>query len=1097
MKKNGAAKKRHGYNRYRGLSVISVVLCALFLGAISITSIRDYKNQVNNFLGVKETFSGGEETYAFKSEYNNTKEMLTERKKISEEIEEEGCVLLKNNNNVLPLSDMKKVTILGSSAYPYDENGNMKKPADNPDAWGIYSLGGLVGGSPITTEEWITTDGTYRSGVSLEQALEEKGIVNNPQMEKTYLRKNTINTAPGNPYTGTSDYDNAFGATFSTNEPELSLSECGDFQNYNDACFVVLCRTSSEGCDYYPGSVGVNGSKNQTSSLGLSDDERNLITIANQISSKVVVLLVSAIPMEIEELKNDDRVGSILWIGLAGSFGMNSVAKVLTGEVSPSGHCADTFAVSASASPAAQNFGVTDQNDASKKFTWSADTTAGYTYSDNSHYVVMAENIYTGYYYYETRYADVVEGNGNASLPTFDKRDVSNNADRWVYENEVSYTFGYGLSYTTFEQEIVKDSVKYDAKEKTVTLDVTVKNTGNYPAKSVVQLYAQAPYTQYDKTHNAEKSAVQLMAFGKTKTLYPNAQADAEKKNEETITLTFDLKYLATYDKTIAHDNVTGGYILEKGDYYFAIGNGAHEAVNNILYAKDNDALSRLYLEDGVVPSTEQVVTWTPETDAGISFNADGVNTSLFATSENGTIIKNQMEDIDYNYFNTGDTVTYLSRSDWQKTFPVSYPFLKLNDRMKRYLVDNNGNGGVVYKFQTGSVKTNFGVDHEERDDEQNLSVSDFKLCAYEDERWAKLVEQITFDEAWRFSPYGGGSCIKLNSVSSPEVWQIDGPNGNTTRSLGAKANDSGPMAVKSNDPNYNLISRCMPCEPIVASTFNIELIAREGAIFGEDMLWSNNPIIWAPGMNLHRTPFNSRNHEYYSEDAMLTNILGTAFVRAGVQKGAIISPKHFALNSQESFREGLIQFTNEQTMRERELRAFQGVYEDVNYVNALGTTVNCLGTMTSFSRVGVCGINAHTGITKNVLRREWGFKGLSSTDMVIGGRFFNPIDCLANNVTFMATSNAENLLTQFWTDYNAKLNIKKDPYLCSQLAENMHYYLYAVANSCALNGCNANIVMEDSLYAWEWALRILAGGFAGLTFVFVTLAVVHKSKED
>lgn len=267
-----------------------------------------------------------------------------------------------------------------------------------------------------------------------------------------------------------------------------------------------------------------------------------------------------------------------------------------------------------------------------------------------------------------------------------------------------------------------------------------------------------------------------------------------------------------------------------------------------------------------------------------------------------------------------------------------------------------------------------------------------------------------------------------------------------------------------------------MPCAPMIAATFDAELVEREGDIYGEDNLWSRNPIMWAPGMNLHRTAFNSRNHEYYSEDPMLTNILGTAFVRGGVKKGSILSAKHFAFNTQESYREGLCQFFEEQSGREMELRAFQGLSEDVAYVDASGNTVNALGMMSTFSRVGVCGANAHRGMMKNILRGEWGFKGLISTDMVSRTGFFNPQDSVVNNVTFMATSSGESFLaSDDWSSYNNKQLVKSCPELMTALYENMHYYMYAIANSSALNGYAPGETLSDALSWWQTMLIALA----------------------
>ncbi len=1075
-------RKINKYNMVRGFSVLCAFLCALLIGAHSIGQISDYTVLINNVLGVNTAVAGSADAYAFKSDYENTTELLTARKNVAEQIGEEGCVLLKNDNNALPLrsadSDEEvKVTVLGSRAYTYDKNGNLRDKDSSDPTKQFMFYGGLVG-SPIRSQTVVTSEGEISLPITVEAAFKNQNITINPELINAYSGKNFPNAVKGSEANGSS------GGPFAINEPRIEKSECGDVGSYSDACFVVIGRASGEGREYFPGAYGV-GDKSDGSkcSIGLSNEERHLIEVADQIShGKVIVLLNSAVAMEIDELKNDERVNSILWIGLPGSYGMNGVARVISGKASPSGRLPDTYAVDASASPAAQNFGtktLTGDGD----YTWS--DTSRYNNADNSHYVVLAEGLYTGYYYYETRYADAVEQRGNATS----SKGIGHGATgaAWKYEDEVSYTFGYGLSYSSFTQKIIDGSLAVDTQTKTGKVDVAVKNTGDRASKTVVQLYAQSPYTEYDKQHLVEKSAIQLIGFEKT---------ELKPQEERTVTVSFDLKYLASYDKTIANGSATGGYILENSPYYFAVGNGAHDALNSILIKKGVES-SKLYVEEGESPSADCAAAWDPAADSGITFDANGVNVSMMSVTESGVTVSNQLSDADYNHFKE-NTVTYLSRSDWEGTFPKSYVRLDVPESMNLYLDSR------VYQFTTGSSDIEFGVDHStEEDDEgnplENLSIAEMKSAAFDDERWEYLVNQITFDEAWAFAPYGGSSCKMFKSVNAPEVWQTDGPNGNVTRPLGNKAPASGFMAVPQSDPNYNYMSCDMCCEPMTAATFNKELLEEQGKMYGEDMLWSRNPISWAPGMNLHRTPFNSRNHEYYSEDPMLTNILGTSFIRGGLAKGAILSSKHFAFNTQESFREGLCQFMEEQSARELELRAFQGLSEDVKFVNSAGNTVNAIGLMSSFSRIGACGVNAHTGLMKNILRGEWGYKGLISTDMVVGGRFFNPQDSVVNNVTFMATSNAESLLTNFWPDYNNKSKVKSDPNLCKALSENMHHYMYALANSCALNGYDANTVVTEQVYGWQKALvagAIVAGVLCGaLAVLAVVLRLLNNRK--
>lgn len=1057
--------KKSRYKLLRGFTVIAAFICALFIGLETIASVSDYKVLINDILGVKTSVSGNADAYAFTSEFDNTVDMLTRRKDIAEQISAEGSVLLKNNGAlplVKPENGKIKATMLGSRAYTYGANGELRDSS-------LAFYGGIVG-SPVSRQEVTVKDGTISLPITPEVAFADRGIELNPALKSFYTGKSFPNLVSGSEANGSS------GGPFAINETNVSVADCGSYADYSDVCFVVVGRSSGEGREYLPGELGrADKSDGSKSAIGLSDAERNLITVAAAISDNVVVLVNSAIAMEIPDLKSDERVDAILWIGLPGAYGMNGVADILVGNVSPSGHLPDVYAADASASPAAQNFGVNAMSGGS--FVWS-NGGSQYNNADNSHYVVLAEDMYTGYYYYETRYADCVEDKGNASAAVGIGYGEAGSTS-WNYEHEVVYPFGYGMSYSSFTQSITGITADNDAK--TVTVGVKVKNTGGVKAKHVIQLYVSSPYTAYDEKNGVEKPAIQLVEFKKV---------ELEKDEEQEYTLTADMKYFASYDKTAEHDGRVGGYILENADYYFAIGNGAHEAINNVLL-KNGVERSALYFEDEKALSADCAIAWRPELD----FDANGVNAALLSTSENGTAIENRLSDADYNYFKK-DTVTYLSRSDWKETFPKAYTGLEVTSDMYDYL------DSKVYKFSVGTVDTQFGVDHSEEEDDdgnpmENISVAEMKLASYDDERWEYLVEQITFDEAWALSPYGGTSCNAFLSVNSPELWQIDGPNGNVTRPIGTKAAAAGPMAVSKDDPNANYKANDMCCEPITAGTFNKELLKEQGKAYGEEMMWSGNTIIWAPGMNLHRTPFNSRNHEYYSEDPMLTNILGVAFVEGGLEKGAILAAKHFAFNTQESFREGLTQFMEEQSAREMELRAFQGLSEDALYVNTLGNGIQALGLMTSFSRIGVCGVNAHTGLMKEILRGEWGFKGMSSTDMVVGGRFFNPQDSVINNVTFMATSNAENLLNKFWSDYNNKNKVKNDPKLMAALHENMHYYMYAAANSNLLNGYDANTVITDATYGWQYAIKAVYWIMFVAVLALAATAVVFKIHDE
>lgn len=1071
----------------RGISALTAFFGAFFLCTeIMLESSATFTNLVDSVIGnTKTTGSANASDYMYTSDFSDTKSLLSKRKDIAVQLSEEGCVLLKNNGT-LPLrtnpsdSSELKVTLLGTRAFQYKANGGSRD--------GNNSVFGGICGSRTYTQSVVTNDGVEKLPWTLVDALKQQNITVNPKCISEYSNKNFTDIPSGGEASGTSS------GPFSSKEPRIEVENVG--KDYSDASIVFIGRSSGEGRDYLPGPDGVadktDGSK---SALHLNDNERHLIEVAKEISNKVIVLVNSAIPMEIEELKNNPDVDSIMWIGLPGSYGMLGVANLIAGQVAPSGHLADTFAVDNSKSPAAINFGYMSQN--GEKFTWKDDSV--HTRAWNGHYVVLAEGIYTGYYYYETRYVDAVEGNGNATGNFGLGREANNNT--WSYEDEVSYTFGYGLEYSTFSEEFVQENGKtytYNEEKKTVDFKVKVKNTGEVKGKHAVQLYVSTPYTSYDIAHKIEKSAVQLIDFGKTEML--------EKGEEQIISLSAPLKYFASFDETVNHDGVTGGYILDKGDYYFSIGNGAHEAANNMLVKKDSNNESKLYLENNIQADANKSVKWNPTDIASLASDFDGdINYKTLAKSENNVVISNQLQEVNYNHY-VDNAVNYLTRSNWE-SFPKAYANLEATEEMKNRL-GNSDYSGHEYKVQNGPVEQSWSVDHGAEEDEkgdplENMVVAQFKGKGFDDPNWEYLIEQISFNDAYLFCPTGGSFCNPIKSISSPQVWQVDGPNGFTNYGLGKYSPAKGIMAIASNDSNYNYMSNDMCAEPTKACTFNKELLKEEGKQFGENAMWARTPIAWAPGMNSHRCPWNSRNHEYYSEDPMLTNICGANFVQGGLEKGAILSPKHFGLNTQEGFREGLAQFTTEQAAREKEFRGFQGTVEDTLYENSIGTKIRgSLGLMTSFSRLGVHDTNNHSGLMKNVLREEWGFKGLISTDYVTDAYYFNPLDCVYNNVTIMACGSGEACLNKTaWSDYGNKDAIKKDPNINKALQTNMHHYLYAISNSSALNGFNVETTVSEvtTLKGWQkmfYGIAYSGLGLGVIAYGIYSFLVVKQRKE-
>lgn len=1013
-------QKKRKTNVWRGLTTVTASFLSLVMVASPI--VDGFRTDIDKFLGTSSTKlvtdTVDEDLYTYKSDYSDTTELLDAIEALGEEMSEEGTVLLKNNG-ALPLTEeeTKRVSLLGFSSYYPVQGGDM--------------------GSSLSVNT-----GTDADTVDLVTAFTAKGYELNTALQEMYETLKPLYTTEVETWGGTTTYTTAVAPTttgyFTGLEPsaadmDATAPDWRDSMNEDNVMIVTIARSAGENRNYTPGTEGVDPDQNlnQTDPLGLTDNERALINEAiaakEKNNGKVIVLLNNASAMEIDELANNDGIDSILEIGLPGGYGFYGVADVLSGAANPSGHLADTYVVTNANAPSAQNYG-----------------NYPYTNADDAYMInsalVEAESIYIGYKYYETRYADTVLGLGNAS----DTAGSSTGAE-WKYEDEVTYPFGFGLSYTTFEQTV--DSLSVDLDTQTVTAEVTVTNTGNAAGKDVVQLYVSVPYTDYDKEHLVEKAAVQLLDYEKTGELQPGAS--------ETVTIVADAEYMASWDSTCANAiGTTGCYILDDGTYYFSVGNGAHEALNNILAAQGKTTADQM-TADG---DAGKVKTW----------ELDSFDSTTFAYTDNGTAVENQLEDADLNNY-LPDTVTYLTRNDWAGTWPKTYENLTATDEMLDVM--RNGTYEITENGDPSSVT--FGADN-------GLTLADLKgVSDIEDVRWETLLDQITLEESMIRTAFGGTSTKSIESITSPEVIQNDGPNGFNSYPLGQYANtdteDGDPCAVDADDPNLEYRFGTMCNETVIAQTFSKEMAAKYGEVIGNYSLWANLTIFWGAGTNIHRSPYNARNHEYYSEDAVLTAYQAAEFIAAGNKYGCIIAPKHLAFNDTEINRTGISVFLTEQQARENELRGTQASIEKAG----------ALGVMTAFNRVGVTASNAHTGLMMNILRGEWGFKGLASEDFIMDAAYASLKDAVHNGITMMTftgdnTMAAVNETFSYWTT----AAVGKDAVLMQDLKNAMLWQNYAIANSNALDGFSSNTQIV-SVRTWYDNL------ITGLQIVFAILTLL------
>lgn len=1030
-------------NIWRGLALVSALFLTISIIAANI--LETYRTSVDAFVGtrsqqtVTDASEDGEDAWTYESKFKTAKEAYEGFKELAIRTSQETYALLKNENSTLPLSNTAKITLFGVRSYApvYGNNGGSV-----PDG---------------------------KSTVEIFDAFSERGFEINPTMLETYRsffadKEWTVPQFGGGllpAYAEISAYDDPH---------ELTLEELRslnpdfdkDYSSYNDAAIVVVGRIGGENGDgYYPGEAGrAEGVETVTGNiLSLSNEEMEIIEEAKANFDTVIVLVNATNQMEIANLENDPDIDAIMWIGYPGAYGFYGVADVLNGTVSPSAHLGDTFAKNSALAPAMQNYG---------NIPWENAGSFAETANVNS-YLIEAEGIYTGYRYYETRYADIVLGNGGdmASAGTYANEDgtVAEVDGVWDYSNEVIYPFGYGLSYTTFEQTL--DSVEILGSRETATVSVTTKNTGDVAGKAVVQVYAQAPYTEYDRQYHIEKSAVQLMDFEKTNTLQPG--------ESQTITMEIDLANLASYDAENAKT-----YIVDPGDYYFAIGGDSHDALNNILAAQGKTTADGMTTEGNADKSFQW--TWDGEVDA-----------ATFSVSKAGVEITNALSEGDYatdiNAF-MPDTVTYLSRSDWDGTFPETYAGLSANEELTRLL----GNDFIELKTGEDTSDIIFG------NTQSDLTINDLKGADFDDPRWEELVSKVTIDEFLNFAANAFHNIAAIESVGLLQYAADDGPNGSDSHYL---TEGSYQGTAYEDAADYDYATRVGPTPQNIAYSWNKELAYEVGEItLGESTLVLNLPIMIGPGMNIHRHAYNSRGAEYYSEDPILTGYIGSAVVQGAQSKGTLVNIKHAAFNDQEINRSGIAVFMNEQKARELELRGLQQAFEangkpasfreDADREDTY--TEGALGVMSSYNRIGAVAPSANRGVQVQIMRDEWDFNGYNVTDFTgVSLKAAPKESILAGTTAFCGFGISEEIT--YWS--GSALSGDRD--MAEAIRENIHYLLYALSHSAAMNGINATTHTVNVMTWWRVIYITCIAVFAAaavLSLVFYGIAGRRKAAE-
>ena len=483
--------------------------------------------------------------------------------------------------------------------------------------------------------------------------------------------------------------------------------------------------------------------------------------------------------------------------------------------------------------------------------------------------------------------------------------------EEWYRENVV-YPFGYGLSYTQFEWEVAQPSETEITEDGTISVDVTVTNVGDRAGKEVVQLYCTPPYSE----GGTEKAAKVLCAFAKTEELGRN--------ESETVTLEFDPYYAASYDYRDADGDGFSGYELDAGEYILSVAHDAHTTEEEIVCTVRGEIR---YEQDPVT---------------------DGTVENRYTGREGYTDSDDQLS-------------TVLSRSDWSGSWPTvpSEEEKTLSEEKMDELLDENPNNPIDYSSEEmPDFEMEGTLVLRDLLPEESPEPSAQPILSYDDGVWEQLLDQCSVEELEKLINEGCYSTYAVESIGLPATQHGDGPSGFTY--------------FLNKDAVFGTCHYCS--EPVMAATFNTELMEELGNTIGEEGYWGNNKTsqpyssIYAPGVNIHRSMFGGRNAEYFSEDPFLSGKMAAAEIRGCQEMGVICMVKHFAANEQETHRarNGDVSWLTEQALREIFLRSFEIAVKEGQ----------SRGLMTSFNRIGLKWTGGDYRLITEILRNEWGFEG-------------------------------------------------------------------------------------------------------------------------
>ena len=770
---NNNAKKK-------AIAWISAAACILLALMIAVTCVMyTFSAYMDQFLGrgdrvVTDTGDDLDADY-IDFDTSSKEEALANAQAVTQETAEEGIVLLKNKNNALPLDKSTKVTILGY----YSWHNNMS------------------GG-----EDPSTTEGAVSLGAGLEEYFDTTEAVN-------------------------SIYASANG-DFA--DPATSLAAAANTFAEYDTAVITIKRNSGEGNDQVTDS---GSAEYHRTGLSINNAELALIDYACKNFDKVIIVINAANTMELGFLDDNDpnmnngmytdpysgktynfsKIVGAYWAGCVGSQGGTALARILGGEVNPSGHTPDIYARYLRNDPTYVNFG---------SFEYSNSASLN-SYANSTYFVEYEENIYIGYRYHETAAVEAQKGNYAG----------------YDYDTEVVYPFGYGLSYTTFSHEY-EGTPTYDEESETFTFNVKVTNTGDVAGKGVAQIYVNVPWEE----GQVEKAHVSLGGFAKTELLQPGAS--------ETVTIEISQDYFTSYDYINEK-----AYLLDAGEYKFYL-------------ASDEEGSHSWASIDEMSASEQEKVLWTYDIAEKIVFNEEN---GKRASDE--VVATNVMDDeLNYKFKQytgtsvSGDGYIYdFTRADFKGSFPTAPE----GDDM--VVTDERALEGIakydVWSDENQNAPDEQGNPIEETPavdvDETSYTLADMRGVPIDDPKWDDYINQFTLDSMVNMFSNGGWQEIADEENGVPLSYDADSPYGYYAHQLTISGVNKWYCGAPMLAATFN-----------TELAYRVGEAFAEEAFWQKQADGAPITGLYGYGMNQHRSAFGGRNYEYYSEDPVLCGKMGS-----------------------------------------------------------------------------------------------------------------------------------------------------------------------------------------------------------------------------